>query len=209
MNRKPKQALNQPVFYGLNSLNNRGDEGRIKVLNNNYMKIAENKTFILRAIQKGDEFDLAKNANDKIISRNTAAIPYPYKLKDAKNWIGKCLKDEKKKERKSFVFVVVINNEVVGAVGIHDIVKKHKAEIGYWLARKHWGKGIMPKAVKIVTEFGFKKLKLKRLYAGVYSFNPPSMRVLEKNGYKLEGTHKKDIKKNGKLFDKHMYAKVK
>jgi RimJ/RimL family protein N-acetyltransferase len=173
------------------------------------MKIAENKMFMLREIQKGDEFDIAKNANDKIISRNTAAIPYPYKLKDAKNWIAICLKDEKKKERENFVFVIVINNEVVGTVGIHHIEKNHKAEIGYWLARKHWGKGIMPKAVKIVTDFGFKKLKLRRLYAGVYSFNPPSMRVLEKNGYKLEGTHKKDIKKNGKLFDKHMYAKVK
>ena len=173
------------------------------------MKLAENKTFTLRTVQKGDEFDIAKNINDRIISRNTAAIPYPYKLKDAKDWIKKCLEDEKKKDRKKWSFSIVINNEVVGVVGIRNIEKNHKAEIAYWLARKHWGKGIMPKAVKIVTEFGFKKLKLKRIYAGVYSFNPPSMKVLEKNGYKLEGIHKKDIKKNGKLFDKHMYAKVK
>jgi RimJ/RimL family protein N-acetyltransferase len=192
-------------------LKNREDGGKmeIQVLNNGYMKLAENKTFTLRTIQKGDAFDIARNINDKIISRNTATIPYPYKLKDAKDWIKKCLEDEKKKDRKRWSFSIVINNEVVGSVGIHDIEKNHKAEIGYWLARKHWGKGIMPKAVKIVTGFAFKKLKLRRLYAGVYSFNPPSMRVLEKNGYKLEGTYRKDIKKNGKLFDKHMYAKVK
>lgn len=173
------------------------------------MKITKNKIFTLREVQKGDEFDIAKNINDKTISRNTAAIPYPYKLKDAKAWVRTCLAEKKKKERKNWIFYIVIDGEAVGAVGIHHVEKNHKAEIGYWLARKHWGKGIMPKAVKIVTDFGFKKLKLKRLYAGVYSFNPPSMRVLEKNGYKLEGICKKDIQKDGKLFDKHMYARVK
>jgi [ribosomal protein S5]-alanine N-acetyltransferase len=173
------------------------------------MKLSGSQRFILRNLRKGDELDIAKNINDKTISRNTAAIVYPYKLKDAKSWVAKCLKEEKKKDAEVAVFAIVIDNEVVGAVGLHDIKKSHKAEIGYWLARKHWGKGIMPEAVKIVTDFAFKKLKLKRLYAGVYSFNPPSMRVLEKNGYKLEGIHQKDIKKEGKLFDKHLYAKVK
>lgn len=173
------------------------------------MKLAENKTFTLRTIQKGDEFDIAKNANDKIISRNTLAIPYPYTVQDAKKWISACLKDEKKKERENLVFVIVINKEVVGAVGIHHIKKNHRAEIGYWLARKCWGKGIMPKAVKIVTDFGFKKLNLRRLYAGVFPFNPPSMKVLEKNGYKLEGILKKAVNKKGKILDEYMYAKVK
>jgi RimJ/RimL family protein N-acetyltransferase len=173
------------------------------------MKLTENKRFILRTIKKEDAVDVARNVNDKTISRNTAAIPYPYKLKDAKDWIEKCLTDEKKKERKVWSFVIVIENEVVGSIGLHDIEKNHKAEIGYWLARKHWGKGIVPEAVKIVTDFGFKKLNLKRIYAGVYPFNQPSMRVLEKNGYKLEGIHKKAVKKNKNFIDKCLYAKVK
>jgi RimJ/RimL family protein N-acetyltransferase len=119
------------------------------------MNLVENKRFILRTIQKGDELDIAKYINDKIISRNTATIPYPYKLKDAKNWLGKYLKNQKKKNPDTISFAIVIENEVVGSVGLHNIVKDHKAEIGYWLARKHWGKGIMPEAVKIVTDFGF------------------------------------------------------
>jgi RimJ/RimL family protein N-acetyltransferase len=172
------------------------------------MKLAENKKFILRSVQKGDEFDIAKNINDKIIARNTATIPYPYKLKDAKKWIGEYLKKQKKKNPEETSFAIVIDGEVVGSIGIHKIVKNHKCEIGYWLARKHWGKGIMPEAVKIVTDYGFEKLKLRRIDAGVYSFNPPSMRVLEKNGYKLEGILKKDVKKGNKLFDKHVYAKI-
>lgn len=173
------------------------------------MKLAENKRFILRTIQKGDEFDIAKYINDKIISRNTLTIPFPYKLEDAKEWVGKCLKNQKKKELKEFSFAIVIDGEVVGSVGIHKIEKNHKGEIGYWLARKHWGKGIVPEAVKIVTDFGFKKLKLRRIYAHVYPFNLPSMRVLEKNSYKFEGIMKKEAKKGKKYIDSHLFAKVK
>lgn len=173
------------------------------------MKLAENKKFTLRTIQKGDELDIAKNINDKTISRNTATIPYPYELKDAKKWIRKCLKNQKKKTPDAISLAIVIDGEVVGAVGLHDIVKNHKAEIGYWLARKHWGQGIVSEAVKIVTDFGFKKLKLKRIHAGVYPFNPPSMRVLEKNGYKLEGILKKDVRKGKKYIDSHLFAKTK
>lgn len=173
------------------------------------MILSENKRFILRTIQKSDELDIVKNINDKTISRNTAAIPYPYELKDARNWINKCLKEQKKKEPEAFSFYIVIDDEVVGCIGLHNIRKEHKAEIGYWLSRRYWGKGIMSEALKIVTGFGLKKLKLKRIYAGAYVFNLPSMRVLEKNGYKLEGIMRKSVKKNGKFFDKYLYAKVK
>lgn len=173
------------------------------------MKLAENKKFTLRTIQKGDEFDLAKNINDKTISRNTATIPYPYKLKDSKEWVGKYLKNQKKKEPGEISLAIVINGEVAGSIGLHKIIKNHKAEIGYWLARKHWGKGIVSEAVKLVTDYGFKKLKLRRIYGGVYSFNPPSMRVLEKNGYQCEGIMRKDAKKGKEYFDAHLFAKIK
>lgn len=173
------------------------------------MKLFENEKFILRSIQKGDEFDIAKYINDKIIARNLATVPYPYKLQDAKKWLGETLKEQKKKNPERVSFSIVIDGEIVGAIGLNKIVKNHKAEIGYWLARKHWGKGIMPEVLKIVSDYGFKKFGLKRIYAGVYSFNPPSMRVLEKNGFKLEGILKKDVKKDGKLFDKHVFAKIK
>jgi len=163
----------------------------------------------LRSIQRGDEFDIAKYINDKIIARNLATVPYPYKLQDAKKWLGETLKEQKKKNPEKMSFAIVIDGEIVGSIGFNKIVKNHKAEIGYWLARKHWGKGIMPEVLKIISDYGFKKFKFKRLCAYVYSFNPPSMRVLEKNGFKPEGILKKDVKKNGKLFDKHVFAKVK
>jgi len=172
------------------------------------MPILKSKQFILRPFQKGDEKSLAKNINNKKIHRNTLDIPYPYTLKDAKEWINKNLKETKKKKPSMINFVIDINGEVAGSVGFSNI-KEHKAEIGYWLAEKYWGKGIMSEAVKLVTKFGFNKLKLKRIYAYVFPFNKASMRVLEKNGYKLEGVLRKNVKKGTKFLDDYLFAKIK
>ena len=62
--------------------------------------------------------------------------------------------------------------------------------------------------MKIVTNFGFNKLKLRRVYAYVFTKNKTSARVLEKNGYKFEGLLRKHANKDGRLIDSLLYAKV-
>ena len=172
------------------------------------MVIIKSKHFILRPFRKGDEKSLIEGINNKKIFRNTLGIPYPYTLKDAKKWIRKNLKEHKKEKPTEMHFVIDINGDVIGGIGFSEI-ESHQAEIGYWLAQKYWGKGIMTLAIKKVTNFGFEKLKLKRIYACVFPFNKASMRVLEKNGYKLEGILRKEIKKGKKLLDDYLFAKVK
>lgn len=162
------------------------------------------KGFILRHYRKGDENSLRKNINNKIISRNTAAIPYPYTIKDARKWIKKSLN---KNDKKNKVFAIDINGEVVGSVGLHKI-EGHQAELGYWLAEKYWGRGITTQAAKLATEYSMKTLGLKRVYAKVFPWNKASMRVLEKAGFKHEGYMRKALKKNNKYIDEHLFAKV-
>ena len=172
------------------------------------MLIIKSKKFILRPYKKGDEKSLALNINNKKIYRNTLHIPYPYTVKDAKKWVSDNLKEAKNKKFKSINFVIDINGEVAGGIGFNSI-QEHKAEIGYWLGEKYHGQGIMTQAAKLVTKFGFEKLKLKRIYAFVFLWNKPSARVLEKNGFKLEGVLRKNVKKDGKLFDDCLFAKIK
>ena len=167
------------------------------------MSIIKTRDFVLRPFRMSDAEGITEAINSKTIARNTLTIPYPYKLKDAKWWLGL-----KKKDVLSFC--IEIDGEVAGSIGLDKIVKEHKAEIGYWLAEKYWGKGLMTKAVKEVVNFGFQKLKLKRIYAETSSFNKISMGVLKKNGFKFEGILKKDArKKNGELLDVYLFAKVK
>lgn len=171
------------------------------------MTVIKSKNFILRPYRRRDAESLAKNINNKKIFRNTANIPYPYTLRDAKKWIVRNMKERKKKKPVMINFVIDVNGEVAGSVGFHKI-EGHKAEIGYWLAEKYWGRGIMTEAVKLITRFGFKKLKLKRIYGRVYSFNKASIRVLEKAGYKLEGILKKNTRKGKKFIDDYLFASV-
>lgn len=171
--------------------------------------IIKNKKFILRPYRESDAVSLARNINNKGIERNTLTIPYPYKLKDAKQWLKGVLKDNLKKKPERIHFVIDINNEVAGCVALSNIIYGHKSSIGYWLARPYWGQGIMTMAVKIVTDFGIKKLRLKRIDARVFYYNKASKRVLEKSGYKFEGLLKKFSKKGNKYIDEYLFAKIK
>ena len=168
----------------------------------------KSKQFILRPYKRKDEKSLTKNINDRHIYRYTLRIPYPFTVKDAKKWIERCIRQGKKPAKKEINFTIDINGEASGGIGLRDI-EKHKAEIGYWLAKKHWGKEVMTEAVRLATNFAFKNLKLKRVYAPVFIKNKASARVLEKNGYKMEGILRKHYMKDGKMIDVMLYAKVK
>ena len=170
------------------------------------MVVIKSKRFVLRPYRKGDEKSLQNNINDRDIYKYTDRIPYPYRLVDAKNWIKKCINSSRKKTE--FNFAIDINGQVVGGIGF-DQIKGHSAEIGYWLGKKYWNQGIMGEAIKLVTNFGFRKLKLKRITAHVFHKNKASARILEKNNYKLEGILRKSHSKDGKLYDELLYAKVK
>ncbi len=165
--------------------------------------------FVLRNFRRGDEASLQKNVNNKEIAANTALIPYPYTMRHANQWIKHNLKEQRKKKRTTANFVIDLKGEVIGNIGLSNIDRKNNnAELGYWLGKNYWGKGIMTRAVKQVVNHGFKRLKLKRIYAKVYSHNKGSKRVLEKAGFKHEGILRKAAKKHGKYLDCHLYAKI-
>lgn len=172
------------------------------------MAKAKKKKFKLRPVKKGDEMAVYKNINNKKIIDNLSVVPYPYALKDAQAWVKRCLKRQAAKVVTDFILVIDIDGEVVGSVGLHRIAKNHKAEIGYWLAEQHWGKGIMTEVVKLMDKTGRKKFGLKRIYAGVFSYNIGSKRVLEKCGFEFEGVQKKEVKKGKKYIDTFRMAKV-
>lgn len=171
-------------------------------------KIIKTKDFTLRPFRKGDVKSLQKNINHKEIYRYTLRIPYPYTINDAKGWIALNLKLSKKKKKEEINFAIDINNEVAGGIGLRDI-KAHKAEIGYWLGKKYWNKGIMTKAVRLITDYAFKELRLCRVYAAIAPQNKASARVLIKSGYEIEGLLRKNEIKDGEICDSVMYAKIK
>lgn len=74
------------------------------------------------------------------------------------------------------------------AIGMLDArATEHGLNIGYVLARAHWGKGYIPEAIRSLTEIAFRQPSLFRIEATCDLENRPSARALEKSGFILEG----------------------
>lgn len=79
-------------------------------------------------------------------------------------------------------FAIDIDGKAVGGVGfvMGSDVERISAEIGYWLGEQYWGRGIMTSAVQKAIKYAFETLPVMRIYAGVFEYNIPSMKVLVK-----------------------------
>ena len=160
--------------------------------------------FTLRPWHINDLDSLVENANNPNIAKfMTNGFPHPYTPENGKAFIAMATKDEL-----IHIFAIDVNGKAVGGIGIHpqsDIMCKN-AELGYWLGENYWGKGIVTKAIKQITEFAFKTYDINRIYARPFRNNLASQHVLEKCGFKLEATIEKNIFKNGEYLDELIYA---
>lgn len=76
---------------------------------------------------------------------------------------------------------ILLDGQVVG--NIVSFVYQGEREVGYWVDRRHWGKGVATQALA-----AFLDIETHRpLHAGVAQHNPGSIRVLEKCGFKVVG----------------------
>ncbi|RZN82115.1 MAG: N-acetyltransferase [Winogradskyella sp.] len=101
------------------------------------------------------------------------------------------------------------NKTFYGAVGLNDInPKENKAEIGLWLLPEFWGKGIMKEVLPLITNYGFKQLKLHRIEGFVETENSNCKKAMSKLDFEYEKTIKDCEIKNGKSISVDIYAKT-
>jgi len=79
-------------------------------------------------------------------------------------------------------------------------------QIGYDLIPTERGKGYCTEAVQIALDYLFLSKNITRVQAGTFTDNTASQRVLEKNGFKREGTIRKGILSWGKWEDVCIYG---
>ncbi len=174
----------------------------------------QTKRLILREITIDDAKNLIKNINNLNISKWLLAVPYPYTMKDAKWWINHCKEKSKEKPRTSYEFAVELKSEpeVIGGFGITNIkIDQGTADLGYWLAEKHWRKGYAKEGVSKLIEYAFEKLKLRRLAIPAFATNPASNALAKSLGFIHEGTLRKAIvcKATSEVHDENVYGLLK
>jgi ribosomal-protein-alanine N-acetyltransferase len=76
----------------------------------------------------------------------------------------------------------------VGTVSLTINQEAHRAELGYWIAPDHQGKGYGTEAAAVLVDYGFRQRGFHRIEARAFEFNEPSRRLLESIGFTHEGT---------------------
>ncbi|SPO07263.1 uncharacterized protein DNG_09957 [Cephalotrichum gorgonifer] len=165
--------------------------------------------FHIRCWYAGDVESTAREANSPNVAKwMSNGFPHPYTPEKAMNWI----KSVSGPKCTSFAICDPETNAVIGSVGFKTSsdIWYRTVEIGYWLGEAHWGKGIATEAVVAATRWVFENMPdVLRVSSHVFSGNPGSARVMEKAGYEFEGTRKRDVEKNGVVWDTLVYCTFK
>ena len=162
--------------------------------------------FELRPWRLEDAAIMAVYADNEKVARNLRDVfPHPYAPENAEQFIHSCLAAE---EGQALFRAITVDGQAVGSIALTrgGDVYRRSAELGYWLAEPHWGKGIMTGAVRRICAEGFARWDIVRIFAEPYAYNTPSRRVLEKAGFALEGVLRQSVWKRGQLLDSCMYA---
>ena len=107
-------------------------------------------------------------------------------------------------------FVIVVNNTVVGRIGLHYINQQNQlANIGYWLSAEYLGQGIVTKACKAIIAYGFTTLQLNRIEIKAAVTNIKSNAIPHKLNFELEGILQQAELVNGIYHNLNIYALLK
>ena len=161
----------------------------------------------LRKIEIEDISSLVKYANNKKVSDYILNIPYPYQEPDAVFRIRYVNEGFKTNSRYVFAIVLKETNEFIGEISLHIDDKKRIAQLAYWIGEPFWKNGFVTEAIKAILIFGFEKLDLDLIFATCDEENIASIRVLEKNGFHLEGIRKRAVIKNSVIMDDYIWVK--
>jgi RimJ/RimL family protein N-acetyltransferase len=141
----------------------------------------------LRAWRDSDVGPLVIACQDPEISRWTR-VPYPYGRADARAYLLQRHDSLHAGIAAPFAIVSAADrDELLGSISLMRFSWQHaRAEVGYWLAKPARGRGHATRAVRLITEWGFRSLALRRIDLLAATENPASQRVAERCGFTRE-----------------------
>lgn len=112
------------------------------------------------------------------------------------------------REGTSLPWVIELGGEIVGQVTVSSITRGSfaSATIGYWVSAHVAGRGIMPTAVAMAADFCWFEYGLHRIEINIRPENAPSLRVVEKLGFRDEGLRRRYLHIEGDWRDHRSFA---
>ena len=172
------------------------------------MPIVVNDQIHLSEFRASDKPALIQHLNDRDIYERTLRIPFPYTDTAADEWLALVAVITQQQGRPVHWAIRSPDDALIGGCGFDgfQIGKSHRAEVGYWLAKPFWGRGIMSAVLQQVCQHAFEEFGLHKITAHVFAHNPASARVLEKCGFQEEGFLRRHFHKDGHFIDARLFA---
>jgi len=161
---------------------------------------------IVRPMTEADAPAVQALARDRDVAFTTLNVPHPYPDGAAAGWIRTQAASFAHGDLAVFGIELQDGGDLVGTCGLRLETAHGRAEIGYWIGKEYWGRGVATEAARAVVEYAFEHLQLHRVHAHHYSRNPASGAVLRKIGMRHEGRQRQHVLKWGVFEDIELYG---
>jgi ribosomal-protein-serine acetyltransferase len=146
----------------------------------------ENTKLVFNQVSHAAELFALVDGNRAHLSRFLPWVPHMQSATDMERYLLNC--EKLNGEGLDTSFNIFRNGQIVGRIGLSYINKANKtANIGYWLAEKAQGNGLIGSAVKKLLALAYEEFKLNRIEIKAATINQRSKAIPEKLGFRFEG----------------------
>ncbi len=133
-------------------------------------------------------------------------IPAPYPIEYAEKWVRDCAIGLDEETKYAFVICLAESGEVIGDTMLKRDQRDNRAELGYAMGKQYRGNGYAFEATSALVRFGFESMLVNKIFAGCWTTNTASVKLLEKLGFTREGVLRKHDLKWGQYHDDARYG---
>lgn len=145
----------------------------------------------IRPLRAEDSGALFRQVNDYSVAGNLARVPFPYPETLAATWIASTHEQAARGDGHHCA-ITDADGALLGCVGL-TMMPGNQAELGYWVGRAHWRRGVATEAGRAMVDWGFASLGLSRIIASALTENLGSQAVLRHLGFVDAGAGMQDF----------------
>ena len=166
----------------------------------------ETERLLLRRMTMKDAQDVFEYSRDPEVARHVLWTAQKH-ISEAKDYLRYMMKRYRDDLPSSWGIIDKASGRLVGTIGYMAYSEENASvEVGYSLARRLWGKGMMTEALRAVIDYTFEAMDINRIEAQHEIENPSSGRVMEKCGMMKEGILRKRLYNKGEFKDVALYS---
>lgn len=133
-------------------------------------------------------------------------VPDSYDETTAAEWAAESKRQREAGTGLHLVVADIDGDALLGSIGLRVAPGEGRCDLGYWLAPQARGRGVMTRAVRLLSRWAFETLPVERIEITIEPANTASRAVAERAGYTFEGVLRSHTVIKGRRRDMAMYS---